>query len=457
MSTSATPQQYADCDRVIEQITVFHNDLRESFVDAVRDRISDPSGGDDASDGTRFPAVEVLCRRLQDENAGPIERLTAATDQPVLLAPKLLAHPMTSLLADLKAHGVVAFEVIKVFDDLLRERLPWIYGELSRHVLERHVESVPAVAPSLSATDEAEASDRAAQTEATEPRTPQRPATMARGMINRLVIKHRVPDFVDAFLAAHWVPVIERVMSLKGQNVADLLQHRRDTARAVCWCASPTRAAQDRGKIEALLPKLDARLRRGIEETGGDPAPVSEFVSKLEESIGAGLRRKEEAAAVPVIDFRRLSDHQNPIIQRGVETRIAPGRRIADKNSGNTTLDLYEGLSVTDIELNVSEESLESARSGAGEAVNLETLFTSTLSGLSIDQEMFAKALDRSPDESPRDTPEGSEFRAGTAGTSPLSDGNETSALFRVVQRDGDSTANPETPPDGASPKRNEE
>ena len=49
MSTSATPQQYADCDRVIEQITVFHNDLRESFVDAVRDRISDPSGGDDAS------------------------------------------------------------------------------------------------------------------------------------------------------------------------------------------------------------------------------------------------------------------------------------------------------------------------------------------------------------------------------------------------------------------------
>ena len=260
---------------------------------------------------------------------------------------------------------------------------------------------------------------------------------MARGMINRLVIKHRVPDFVDAFLAAHWVPVIERVMLLKGEDVAEQLQHRRDTARAVCWCASPARVAQDRGKIEALLPKLDARLRRGIEETGGDVAPVSEFVSKLEESIGAGLRLREESASVPVIDFRRLSDHDHhkPSIQRSGETETAPGKHIADKGSGNTKLDLYEGLSVTDIELNVSEESLESARSGAGEAVNLETLFTSTLSGLSIDQEMFAKALGHSPDEVPRNKPEGAEFRGG-AGTSPVSDGNETSALFRVVQRD---------------------
>ena len=81
-------------------------------------------------------------------------------------------------------------------------------------------------------------------------------------------------------------------------------------------------------------------------------APVSEFVSKLEESIGAGLRLREESASVPVIDFRRLSDHRNPIIQRSVETETASGKHIADKGSGNTKLDLYEGLSVTDIELN---------------------------------------------------------------------------------------------------------
>lgn len=454
LAGAADAEHYAELDNVLGRLEENFRGLPQHFSESLQ---STPALPDSKSIDSALQPLAALCRRLQGETDAEVARIRAMPVQPLWVAPLDLLGPLSSLISELEAGPRAAFVLIRVLDGLLTERLPWIYAELfaSRQQSEPTIGTAQVVSSQpdqeeQGATPVTPTPDGQADRRESLSADPSSAAIAARA-INRLIVKHRVPAFVDRFLTQHWVPVLAANIDSFGTD-AEVVQHRRDTCRAICWCVSPDRVAADQPKIDALIPKLEIRLRRSLGAPASGTDPVDLFLTELTQFVAvppdAGADQGSFTVAPPVDEAEEMVASAAPPRAAGEGSEAAAGG-----------LELYEGLSVHDIELKVSEDSVEGARSAAGEAVNLETLFTSTLTGLSIDREAIGEIMGRAGAAPSRgdDDPAGdaSSGEAASPPLPPLVDRDETSALFRVVQKEG--AVSGSTPSNAPSPSPDEE
>jgi len=102
----------------------------------------------------------------------------------------------------------------------------------------------------------------------------------ARNAVEKCVTRHGHHELVYNFLLNHWKTLLIMGYVEFGEDSAELQESLR-TMDELAWSVGKARTAADAAKLNALLPGLLKRLRRGLEAVSAPPSARQRFFDKL--------------------------------------------------------------------------------------------------------------------------------------------------------------------------------